>query len=430
MAAQDRRRQLLDVARDLLNADGFDALTVEAVARKAGVTRPVVYDLFGDLDGLVTALIDREQQIALAPLLDLVGQGEPTTEMTVEEFLEFALTGFLDAVHTDKKTWQLVLMPPQRVGAPVRRRFADSRALLAARLAQLVRWGFASRGGPADLDWELLGRLVVAAGEDAARLTLLHPRRYKPARLVLAASSMLSLLPPTGAAKAGQQEEYLRGLLATVEAARSAETTTTPLKPARARMPRAERREQLMDVALHLIDDTDWDALTVDAIAKAAGVDRVVVYRSFGRLELLVLALLAREEQRTRGLVDAIVPDGPQTGTPAEIFGAAIARLLSEVLSKPLTYRVALRRPESLPPALRKVVNARRTSIAKRLRPLVELGLAGVDGPTADVDIELLSRMILMAGEELARLALHEPDFPPERVLTGAWQLLSQVPAR
>lgn len=423
MAAQDRRRQLLDVSRDLVNSDGFDALTVESVARSAGVTRPVVYDLFGDLDGLVTALIDREQQIALAPLLELVGHGDPEGPGSIEEFVEVALTGFLEAVHKDKQTWQLVLMPPQRVSEPVRRRFHDSRELLAARLAQLVQWGFANRGWQGDLDWDLLGRLVVAAGEDAARLTLLNPRRYKPERLVLAASSTLTLLPsaPTSS-KASARLEPPKLVLPPPPQAEA--------KPTPKRMPRAQRREQLMDVALELIDAGDWDALSVDAVAKAAGVDRVVVYRSFGRLGLLVVALLTREEQRTRGLVDAIVPAKPRPGTPAEILGDAVAGLLTEVLSKPLTYRVALRRPESLPPALRKIVNARRASIAKRLRPLVELGLAGVDAPTADIDVELLSRMLLTAGEELARLALHEPDFPPERVLNGAWQLLVQIPAR
>lgn len=424
MAAQDRRRQLLDVSRDLVNSDGFDALTVEAVARTAGVTRPVVYDLFGDLDGLVTALIDREQQIALAPLLNLVGHGDPDVS-TLEEFLELALTGFLEAVHENKQTWQLVLMPPQRVSEPIRRRFHDSRELLAARLAQLVRWGFESRGGPSDLDWELLGRLVVAEGEDAARLTLLNPRRYKPERLVLGATSALALMPGPGK-PAGGRARLPEPPNLTVPAA----APKMPEAPSKKRMARAERREQLMDVALEIIDEGDWDALSVDAIAKAAGVDRVVVYRSFGRLELLVLALLAREEQRTRGLVDAIVPAKPVPGTPAEILGSAVAGLLEEVLSKPLTYRVALRRPESLPPALRKIVNSRRASIAKRLRPLVELGLAGVDAPTEDIDVELLSRMILTAGEELARLALHEPDFPPERVLTGTWGLLALVPAR
>ena len=50
---------------------GFDAVTVEAVAARAGVTRPVIYDMFGDLEGLMLALIDREEVAALAPLLAL-----------------------------------------------------------------------------------------------------------------------------------------------------------------------------------------------------------------------------------------------------------------------------------------------------------------------------------------------------------------------
>ena len=57
---EERRRQLLDAALEVLAEEGFDALTVEAVARRAGLTRPVIYDQFGDLDGLLLALVDRE----------------------------------------------------------------------------------------------------------------------------------------------------------------------------------------------------------------------------------------------------------------------------------------------------------------------------------------------------------------------------------
>src|SRR5437763_9979153 len=75
LAPEIRREQLLDAALDVLTEGGFDAVTVEAVARRAGVTRPVVYNMFGDLNGLMVTLIDREERAALAPLLDIVGVG-------------------------------------------------------------------------------------------------------------------------------------------------------------------------------------------------------------------------------------------------------------------------------------------------------------------------------------------------------------------
>ena len=40
------------------------------------------------------------------------------------------------------------------------------------------------------------------------------------------------------------------------------------------------------------------------------------------------------------------------------------------------------------------------------------------------MDIEVLSRMLLTIGEEQGRLALDDPDFPPERLLASSWALL------
>ncbi len=54
-----RRQLLLDAAERLLAEGGSDALRMDALARAGGVTRPVVYDHFGDRDGLVVALLER-----------------------------------------------------------------------------------------------------------------------------------------------------------------------------------------------------------------------------------------------------------------------------------------------------------------------------------------------------------------------------------
>ena len=89
-----RRRQLLDAALDVLTEGGFDAVTVEAVAQRAGVTRPVIYDIFGDLEGLMLALIDREEEAALAALLEIVG-GDPGDEVDPEAFLIDGILAFL-----------------------------------------------------------------------------------------------------------------------------------------------------------------------------------------------------------------------------------------------------------------------------------------------------------------------------------------------
>ena len=55
MSASERREQLLDVTKEVVGEDGFHAVSIEGVARRAGITRPVVYEHFGDLPGLLEA---------------------------------------------------------------------------------------------------------------------------------------------------------------------------------------------------------------------------------------------------------------------------------------------------------------------------------------------------------------------------------------
>ncbi|MDD0974781.1 TetR/AcrR family transcriptional regulator [Pseudomonas fontis] len=56
LSREDRQRQLLDVAWQMVRAEGTDALTLGRLAEQAGVTKPVVYDHFSTRSGLLAAL--------------------------------------------------------------------------------------------------------------------------------------------------------------------------------------------------------------------------------------------------------------------------------------------------------------------------------------------------------------------------------------
>ena len=62
MSASERREQLIAVARGLFAERGFDATSVEEVAARAQVSKPVVYEHFGGKEGLyaVVVVVDRE----------------------------------------------------------------------------------------------------------------------------------------------------------------------------------------------------------------------------------------------------------------------------------------------------------------------------------------------------------------------------------
>ena len=59
LSHSQRRQQLLDVAFDMLEAQGSEALRMDALARAAGVTRPVVYEHFDNREALLVALIEQ-----------------------------------------------------------------------------------------------------------------------------------------------------------------------------------------------------------------------------------------------------------------------------------------------------------------------------------------------------------------------------------
>src|SRR5215218_8488879 len=114
MQAEERREQLLDATKAIVAQRGFHAVSIEAVARAAGITRPIVYGHFHDLNGLLEALVDREAARALRQLAAVLP--DDRDEADPRETLTRALRGYLEAVHSDPETWKLVLMPPE--GAP------------------------------------------------------------------------------------------------------------------------------------------------------------------------------------------------------------------------------------------------------------------------------------------------------------------------
>jgi pimeloyl-ACP methyl ester carboxylesterase/AcrR family transcriptional regulator len=69
---EDRRRaksrRILDAALAEFCARGFDGASMNAIAERAGVSKPTLYQYFGDKDGLFDAVLDEGRVVLLAPL--------------------------------------------------------------------------------------------------------------------------------------------------------------------------------------------------------------------------------------------------------------------------------------------------------------------------------------------------------------------------
>ena len=182
MSAAERREQLLDVTKELVGEHGFHGVTMEAVARRAGITRPIVYGHFHDLRGLLQALLDRETERALAQLSEILGDDLIAAGSRTEALLA-ATRGYLEAVRADPVTWRLILMPPEGAPEVLREHIARGREAILAVLADVVRPGF---GGPglASPDPALTARMLSALADEAARLLLTGPDEYPLERLL------------------------------------------------------------------------------------------------------------------------------------------------------------------------------------------------------------------------------------------------------
>ena len=62
MARAEREAQLLQIAEEGLVERGYLATTVEEIAERAGITKPVIYDHFGSKDGLLQRVIARAHE--------------------------------------------------------------------------------------------------------------------------------------------------------------------------------------------------------------------------------------------------------------------------------------------------------------------------------------------------------------------------------
>lgn len=191
MSAGERREQLLDVAKELVGETGFHGVSIEAVARGAGITRPVVYNHFGDLDSLLEAMIEREGARGLGQLAHVIPSAQGSDP---KEALLGALRGYLETVSADPITWRLVLMPPEGAPEVLREQITQGRDAVVAVLAKLVDSGVG--GSPKSPDPELTARTISAIADEGARLMLTDPERYPVERVIDHAGWLLDQLGP------------------------------------------------------------------------------------------------------------------------------------------------------------------------------------------------------------------------------------------
>lgn len=160
MTGAQRREQLLGVARTVFAERGYEAATVEEIAERAGVTRPVVYEHFGGKEGIYAVVVDREvQRLSRAIRAALASSGP-------RKVAEASAAAFLTYIEQDAEGFRVLVRDAP--GGSGRGSFGSLLDDVAEAASDVVRELFAEHGldpAPAPIYARMLVGAVAAIGE-------------------------------------------------------------------------------------------------------------------------------------------------------------------------------------------------------------------------------------------------------------------------
>ena len=160
MTGAARREQLIEIARGLFAERGFDAASVEEIAARAGVSKPVVYEHFGGKEGLYAVVVDREVLSLLSMMQTALTAGQPRM------LLEQAATALLDYIEQSSDGFR-ILVRDSPIGSATSS-FVSIISDVASRVEHILAAEFTARGfdaGAAPMYAQMLIGMVGTTGQ-------------------------------------------------------------------------------------------------------------------------------------------------------------------------------------------------------------------------------------------------------------------------
>ena len=186
LGPERRRPQVLDAALDLFLERGYQETSMQAIADRAEVTKPVVYACFPSKEELFRALLRREEERILGDLQDAFGDADLADP---ERTLTDGFTAFLGAVAASPEVYRLIFLHEGGGNMAVARRIQRGREAQVDALSLLARAWLErdSRGkrsaNELDATARLLGNAIAGIAEAGARLLLSGSDDWTPESL-------------------------------------------------------------------------------------------------------------------------------------------------------------------------------------------------------------------------------------------------------
>jgi AcrR family transcriptional regulator len=165
LSRDDRMEQTLAAAHNLFAERGYAAVTMDEIAAAIGVTKPLLYNYFGNKERLYIACLEKAGDALIATIVDSV-------ELTANpgDALGAGVRAFFSFLDTDRSAWAVLFDETLPHGGEVFDRVAAYRGQIvelvsASLLAQLPE---RSRKG-AKLEVEALSTALLGASEALAR---------------------------------------------------------------------------------------------------------------------------------------------------------------------------------------------------------------------------------------------------------------------
>ncbi|HEU4658737.1 MAG TPA: TetR/AcrR family transcriptional regulator [Capillimicrobium sp.] len=165
LSRADRMEQTLAVAHDLFAERGYGSVTMDEVAAAVGVTKPLLYNYFGNKERLYLACLERAGDALVATVVEAVARAaEPG------DALRHGLHAFFAFVESDRATWKVLYDETLPAGGEIAARVGEYRTritdLVAASLLEQVP---ADRRDRARVEVEALSTALLGAAESLAR---------------------------------------------------------------------------------------------------------------------------------------------------------------------------------------------------------------------------------------------------------------------
>jgi AcrR family transcriptional regulator len=161
----ERMEQTVAAAHGLFAERGYAAVTMDGVAAAVGVTKPLLYNYFGNKEQLYLAVLERAGDGLLDTVVEAVGETANPAEA-----LSLGLHAFFDFVDQDRAAWSVLFDETLPAGGEIAERVAGYRARLSDLIATSLLAQLPERSRErARTEVEALSTAVMGAAEALVR---------------------------------------------------------------------------------------------------------------------------------------------------------------------------------------------------------------------------------------------------------------------